>query len=138
MIEPPQCWQYKPGDFLPGRLLNWHEIIDHNDDDENWADPGMATSRRSRPGKGNDNVDGECEEGTHCGEQGTEKGKGTMDGKWQGMRKGKATENTKGKGQGNRERIGIAKQSPGGDDISRAVALLLQKGMYKADSNTVC
>jgi hypothetical protein len=34
-IEPPSCWQYKPGDFLAGRPLIWNEIIDEDDDDDN-------------------------------------------------------------------------------------------------------
>jgi hypothetical protein len=38
-IEPPSCRQYKPGDFLAVRLLDWDEIIDEDDDDENLADP---------------------------------------------------------------------------------------------------
>jgi hypothetical protein len=37
-IEPPPCGQYKPGDFLAVRRLNWDEIIDKDDDDENRAD----------------------------------------------------------------------------------------------------
>jgi len=57
-IEPPSCRQYKPGDFLAIRPLNCDEIIDEDDDDENWADSGavlampmtmtMATVRRTR------------------------------------------------------------------------------------------
>jgi len=34
-IEPPSCRQYKPGDFLAVRPLNWDEIIDEDDDDDN-------------------------------------------------------------------------------------------------------
>jgi len=34
-IEPPSCQQYKPGDFLAIRHLNWDEIIDEDDDDDN-------------------------------------------------------------------------------------------------------
>jgi hypothetical protein len=60
------------------------------------------------------------------GEKGTGKGKGTKDRK--GNRKGKWKGNSKGKG--------IVKQNPGGDDISRAVALQLQKERYEADSDT--
>jgi len=47
-IEPPSCRQYKPGNFLPVRPLNWDEIIDEDDDDENWADPGAPSGGRSR------------------------------------------------------------------------------------------
>jgi hypothetical protein len=34
-IEPRRCRQYKPGDFLAIRPMNWDEIIDEDDDDEN-------------------------------------------------------------------------------------------------------
>jgi len=74
-IEPPSCRQYKPGDFLAVRPLNWDEIIDKDDDDENWADPGAPSGGRSRRGDGNDNDDGEVEEDTQGGEKGTGKGK---------------------------------------------------------------
>jgi len=123
-IEPPSCRQYKPGDFLAVRPLNWDEIIDEDDDDENWADPTMPSSGWSRPGDGNDNDNGKGEEDMQGGENGTGKGKGTKDGKGKG--KGKEKGNAKGKG--------IVKQTPTGDDISRAVALPLQKEKYEADS----
>jgi hypothetical protein len=61
-IEPPSCRQYKPGDFLAVRPLNWDEIIDEDDDDENWEDPGAPSGGRSCPGNGNNNDDGEGEE----------------------------------------------------------------------------
>jgi len=125
-IEPPSCRQYKPGNFLAVRSLNWDEIINEDDDDENWADPGVPSGGRSHPGNGNDNDNGEGEEDIQCGEKGTRKGKGTKDGKGRG----------KGKGKGNGKGKGIVKQTPGGDDISRAVALQLQKEMYEADSDT--
>jgi len=96
MIELPSCRQYKPGDFLAIGPLNWDEIIDEDDGEDNWADPSALSSGRSRPGDGNDNDDSECEEDTQGGEKGTGKGNGTMDGKG----KGKATENGKGKGKG--------------------------------------
>jgi len=96
-IEPPSCRHYKPGDFLAVRPLNWDEIFDEDDDDDNWADPGALSGGRSRPGDGNDNDDGESEEDTQGGEKGTGKGKGTKDGKG----KGKAAEDGKGKGKGN-------------------------------------
>jgi len=40
-----------------------------------------------------------------------------------------------GKGKGNGKEKGSVKQTPGGGDISRAVALQLQKVMYEADSD---
>jgi len=39
-IEPPRCWQYKPGHFLAIKPLNWDETIDKDDHNGNWADPG--------------------------------------------------------------------------------------------------
>jgi hypothetical protein len=95
-IEPPSCRQYKPGAFLAVRPLNWDEIIDEDDDDENWGDPRAPSGGRSRPGDDNDNADGEGEEDTQGGEKGTGKGKGTQDGKGKGKGKGKG--NGKGKG----------------------------------------
>jgi len=135
-IEPPSCRQYEPGDFLAVRPLNWDEIIDEDDDDENWADPGAPSGRKSRPGDDNENDNGEGEEDTQGGEKGTGKGKGTQHGKG----KGKATEDGKGKGKGkgkgNGKGKGIVKQTPEGGDISRAVALQLQKEMSEADLDT--
>jgi len=132
-IEPPRCQQYKPGDFLAVRPLNWDEIIGQDDDEENWADPRVPCSGRSRPSDGNGNDDGEGEDVTQGGERGTRKQKRTQDGKGKGTGngkgKGKAMEEWKGKG--NSKGKGIVKQTPVGDDISRAVALLLQKEMYE-------
>jgi len=125
-IEPPSCRQYKPGDFLAVSPLNCDEIIDEDDDDENWADHGAPSGGRSRPGDGNDNDNGEGEEDTQGGEKGTGKGKGSKDRKGTG----------KGKGKGNGKGKDNVKQTPGGDDISRAVALQLQKERYEADSGT--
>jgi len=125
-IEPRSCRQYKPGDFLAVRPLNWDEIIDEDDDEENWADPGAPSGGRRCPGDGNDNDNAEGEQDTQGGEKGTGKGKGTKDGK------GKL----KGKGKGNSKGKGIVQQTPGGDDISRAVALQLQKERYEAESGT--
>jgi len=125
-IEPPSCRQYKPGDFLDIRQRNWEEITNEDDNDENWADPGAPSAERSRPGDGNNNHDGEVDENMQGGEIGTGKGKGTKNGK--GKRKGKGNGNSKGKG--------IVKQTPGGYDISSAVALLLRKERYEADSDT--
>jgi len=95
-IEPPSCRRYKPSSFLAVRPLNWDEIIDKDDDDENWADPGAPSSGRSRPGDDNETDNGEVEEDTEGGEKGTGKGKGTKDGKGKGKGKGKG--NGKGKG----------------------------------------
>jgi len=83
-IEPPSWRQYKPGDFLAVRPLNSDEIIDENDDDENWVDPGAPSGGQRRHGEDNDNDDGEGEEDTQGGEKGTGKGKGTKDGKGKG------------------------------------------------------
>jgi hypothetical protein len=118
--------------LLAVRRLNWNEIIDKDDDDENWADPRGPSGGRSRPGDGNDNDDREGEEDTQGAEKGSGKGKGTKDEKGKGI--GKATE--EGKGKGNGPGKGIVKQTPGGDDISRAIAWQLQKEMYEADSDT--
>ena len=130
-IELPSCRQYKPGDFLAVRPLNWDEIIE-DDDHDNWADPGAPSSGRSRLGNGNDNDDGETGEDMQGGEKGTRKRKGTMDGKG----KGKATENGKGKGKGKGKGNGkgnsIVIHTPGADDICCAVALQLQKEMSEA------
>jgi len=76
-IQPPSCWQEKPGDFLAGRPLNWDEIIDENAEDENWADPGALISGSSRPSDGTDNDEGEGEEDTQGGEKVTRKVNGT-------------------------------------------------------------
>jgi len=70
-IEPPSCWQYKPGDFLAVGPLNWDEIIDDDDDDENWADPGVPSSARSYPGDGIDNDDGKGVEDMQGSDKGT-------------------------------------------------------------------
>jgi len=125
-IEPPSCQQYESGDFLAVRPLNWDEIIDDDDDDENWADPRAPSGGRSRPGDDNHNDDGEGEEDMQGSEKGTGKGKGTKHGKGKG----------KGKGKGNGKGKGIVKQTPAGGDISRAVALQLQKEMSEADLDT--
>jgi len=129
-IEPPSGRQYKPGDFLAVTTLKWDEIIDEDDDDENWVDPGAPSGGRSRPSECNDNEDGEGEEDTQGGEKGTGKVMGTKDGKWKVKGKGI------GNGKGNGKEKGIVKQTPGGDDISRAIDLKLQKEMYEADSDT--
>jgi hypothetical protein len=35
MIEPPSCRKFKPGNFLAFRPMNWEEIIDWDNDDDN-------------------------------------------------------------------------------------------------------
>jgi len=132
MIEPPSCSQYKPGDFLALRPHNWDEIINKDENDENWEHPGALSGGRRRPGDGNDNNYGEGKQDTQGGETGTAKGKGTKHGKG----KGKETEDRKGrrkgKGNGNGNGKGIVERTPGGDDISLAVALQLQKARSEA------
>jgi len=132
-IEPPNCQQYKPGDFLAVRSLYWDEIFNEEDDDESWADPGTPSGGRIRRSDDNDNHDGQGEEDKQGGEKESGKGKGTTERKGKG--KGKATEEGKGKGKANGEGKGIVKHYPGGDDISCAIALQLQKEMYEADSD---
>jgi hypothetical protein len=78
------------------RPLNWDEIINADNDDENWADPGGPSGGRSCPGNDNDNDDGEGEEEMQGSEKGTGKGKKTKNGKEKGKGKGKG--NGKGKG----------------------------------------
>ncbi|KAF8538640.1 hypothetical protein BDD12DRAFT_805954 [Trichophaea hybrida] len=133
MIEPPSCRQYEPGDFLVVRPFHWDEIMDKDDGDENRADPGAPSGGRSRPGDGFDNEDSEGEEDTQGSEKGTGKGKGTMDGKGKGMATEDGNGKGKGTGKGNGKRKCIVKQIPGGDDISHAIALQLQKAMTESD-----
>jgi hypothetical protein len=76
-IEPPSCRQYKPGHFLAVRPMNWDQILNEDDDDENWADPEVPSGGRSHPGDANDNDDGRSEEDTQGGVKATRKGKGT-------------------------------------------------------------
>jgi len=135
-IKLPICRQYKPGNILAVRPLNWDDIIDEDDDDDNWVDPGAPSGGRSLGGDGNYNDDGQSEEDTQGGEKGTGKGKGTKDGKG----KRKATEDRKvtgkGKGKWNGNGKGIVIHTPGGDDNSHAIVLQLQKEMSEADLDT--
>jgi hypothetical protein len=127
---------YNPGDFLGFRPQNWDQIIDEDDDNNKWADPGAPSGGKSRPGAQNENHNSQSEEDTQGGDKGTRKGKGSKD----GTRKGKATEDKqgkeKGKGMGNGKGNGIVKHTPAGYDNSHAVAVQLQKEMYEADSDT--
>jgi len=88
----------------------------------------MLRGGRSRPGDVSDIDYSDGYEGTQGAENWTEKGKRTKIGKGQGKatrdRKGKG----KGKGKGDSKGNGIVKQTPRGDDISRAIALQLQEG----------
>jgi len=54
-IEPTSCQQYKPGDVLAVRPLNWDEIINLDDDDGNWENPVAPSGGRRRPSDANDN-----------------------------------------------------------------------------------
>jgi len=141
-IEPPSCRKYKPGDILATRALTWDETIEEDDDDDNWVDPRVPSSGRSRPSDGNGNDDGKGKEEDMQGsgkgtgkEKGTQDGKGKQTGKWKGKGKRKGMAMKEGKGKGNGKGKGIVTQTPGGEDISHAVALQLQKEMYKADSD---
>jgi len=135
-IVPPSWGKYKPGDFLAIRPLNWDDIIDHDDDNDNWADHGGASSGRSRPGDGNDNDNSESEEDTQGGEKRTGNGKRSMPGKgkWKTTVDGKGK--GKGMGKGNYKGKGIVKYTPVGDDFSPAVVLQLRKELSEADLDT--
>lgn len=96
-------------------------------------DAGEPSGGRSRPEDGNTFDHGEGVEDTNRGEIVIRQGKATTDGYGQG----KATEGSKrkgkGKGMGNGSGKYIVKQTPGGVDISHAIALPLQKEMSQAD-----
>jgi len=136
-IEPPRCRQYKQGHFLAVRPPNWDETHDADDDDENWADSGAPSCGRSCPRDGNGNDNDMGEEDTEGGEIVTGKENGTHDGKGIGKRKGNGMGKVmeEGKGKGNGTGKGIVEPTAGGDDISRAIALQLQRAMYEADSD---
>jgi len=129
-----------PGDCLAVEPLNWAEMIEEDDEHENWVDPGAPTSGRSLPRDGNDNDNGDGEEDMQGREKGTGKAKdtpaGKRNGKGNGQWKGKATEKEKGKGKGNSTEKSIDKQPPGRDDISYGIVLQWQKQMYEADCDT--
>jgi hypothetical protein len=134
-IKPPRYPQYKPVNFLAIRPLNWDEIINDNDEDAKWADPGAPSSGRSHLSDENDNDNGEGEHNTQGGEIRTGKEKGTNNGMGKGNGKGKGQGKAmeEGKGKGNSKGKGIVQQTPGGDDISHAISWKLQKKMYNAD-----
>jgi hypothetical protein len=99
MIYPPSSRQYKPGNLLAVRQLNWDLIIDEDDDEEDLRDPGAPSSGRTHPGDGNVNDDDEGDDDMQNVETGTGNGMGTKDGKGNGM----VTEDKKGKGKGKRK-----------------------------------
>jgi len=119
--------------------------MDNNDDDANWVDRGAPGGVRSPPCDANVNDDSKGEEVMKRSGNRTRKGKKTQDGKGngkatgdgkvKGKRNGKVTEEGKGKGTGNGKGNGSLEQTPGGDDISRAVGLQLLKNIYEADSD---
>lgn len=115
--------------MLDIRPLNWDEIIEEDDDNENWADRGSLGDRSTHPGDENHHHDGKGQVNKQGGVQWTRKGKGTQDENG----KGKATEDEKGRGKGlgmpNGERKGIVILTPGGDVISHAIDLLMHMEM---------
>jgi hypothetical protein len=135
-IEPPSCRQYKSGHLLGVRTLNWNQIIDKDHDDDIWADPGAPSAGRCGAGDGNDNDRCQSEEDM----QGDEKGTGNGNRKKDWKSTGKASEAGKGKGKemgkGNTKGKCIVMHTPGGDDISRAVALQLQRELSDAYMDT--
>ena len=116
-IDPPSCRQYTRRIFLAIRPPYWDEIIDGVEDNDNWADPEWPITGMTLPSHGNEIDDGEGQEDWQGGENGTAIRQGTKDGKtkW------------KWKGMGNGKGKGIIQQISGGDAISRAIALQLQK-----------
>jgi len=98
----------------------------------------------SCPGHGNDNYNSFCEEDTLGSEKGSRKGKGMKDWKVKGkatedgngMGKGKPKEQWKGKGNGNVQGKDIVQKTTGVVNISCAVASMLKKEIYPADSDT--
>jgi len=131
------------GNFLAIKPLNWDEIIDEHDDEENWEDPRAPSSGKSHPGNGYSNDDGKGEQDMQGGEKGPAKGKGTNDGKGKekatedgkgnGKGQGKTMEEWKRKGNGNVNRDGkgkdIVTQTPAEEDVCCAVGLQLKNEM---------
>jgi len=121
------------------RPPNWDEIIDKDDDNDSRSDHGAPRRGSSRHTDGNDSDNGDGEEEKQGDENGTWKEKGTHNqtgiGKGKGKGMLKAMEEGKGKGKGNSKGKGIVKQTPGGDDITRLIALQLQNEMYEAESD---
>jgi hypothetical protein len=69
----PSRQPFKPGDFLTVRPLKWNEIINKDDDAENWADHRAPRSGRNRHGDGNQSDDGEGDEDMQGGQKRTGK-----------------------------------------------------------------
>jgi len=113
-IKPPSCRQYTPVDYLAVGPLDWDEIIDEDDDDEDWADPGTPSGGRSCLGYDNDKDDGEGEDDTQGGEKRTGKWKGTDLGKGKGKATGDRQGKGKGNGNGHRKGKGIVQTNPRG------------------------
>jgi len=113
------------GGFLAVYPMNWDEIMDKDDYDEDLADPGVLSNGMTRPGNGDghDDDDGEGEEHTQGGEKESGKGKGKKDGKGKGKETQDGKGNGKGQGKGNCKTKSIVNQNPGGDDICCAVVL---------------
>jgi hypothetical protein len=132
-IDRTSCGRYKLENILVVTPLNGDEIFDEENDDENWADPGALSGGRSRRRDGNDTDDSEGKGDAQGGEEETRKEMSTKAGSGKGM--GKATEGGKGEGKGDGKGKSIVELTRGGDDISRAVALPLQKEVYQADSD---
>jgi hypothetical protein len=57
-----------PGNLLAITPLNWNEIIDEEQDDDNWADARAPSSGKSSPTHGNDTNDVEGDEDTQGSE----------------------------------------------------------------------
>jgi hypothetical protein len=110
--------------------------LDKDDDDDKLADPGAPTVGISRSGDANDNDNGESKQDTLSGDYATRKWKGTNNGKKPGTVTENWKENGKGKGKGNGKGKSIVKHTPGGEDVSRAIALHLQMEMTEADLDT--
>jgi hypothetical protein len=125
---------------LAVRPLNWDEIIDKNDNDENKADSRAPSGGRSYPSNGNDNDNSKGEEDIQGSVKGTGKEKGAMDGmvegKGKGKGKGKEMQEANGKGLGHGRGKGIDKHIPGPDDESRTVVSEWLKKMYEALPDT--
>jgi hypothetical protein len=115
-------------------------IINEDEDDETLPDHRAPCGGRFCSGNDNDNDDSEGDDETQGGQKLTRTGNRTNDvqgkGKGKSKGKGKATEEGMGKGKGNSKGTGIVKQTPGGDDISCAASLQLQKQIYEEESDT--
>jgi hypothetical protein len=89
---------------------NWDEIIDEDDADQNWAEPGSTSSARSHPVDGDDNDYGESEEHMHEGENRTRTRNGIQDVKGQVKATEDGQKNQKGRRNVNIKGKDIVKQ----------------------------